>query len=69
MEPTVRTPAWEEAVQCFPENMRADIDGIWDNHGILSAEAIARLHQRCVPQDTVLVQLVSFMRPFVRRTA
>ena len=56
MEPTVRTPAWEETIKRFPENMRADIDGIWDNHGVLSAEAIARLGIREI--ETLMIQLL-----------
>jgi cytidine deaminase len=40
---TPRTPGWEEAVNRFPENVRAEIDSIWDNRGIVPAETVGRL--------------------------
>ncbi|MEY2482979.1 MAG: cytidine deaminase [Verrucomicrobiota bacterium] len=40
---TPRTPEWEEALTAFPENIRADIDSIWDNHGVLPAQTVSRI--------------------------
>ncbi|PZR75670.1 MAG: cytidine deaminase [Chthoniobacterales bacterium] len=40
---TPRTPAWNEAVNRFPENLRAEIDGLWDSRGVLAAETVGRL--------------------------
>ncbi|MEY2521198.1 MAG: cytidine deaminase [Verrucomicrobiota bacterium] len=42
-EATPRTPEWEEALSAFPENIRADIDSIWDNRGVLPAEIVGRI--------------------------
>lgn len=42
-EASPRTPDWKEALDAFPENMRADIDSIWDNHGVLPAETVGRV--------------------------
>lgn len=42
-EATPRTPEWEKALSAFPENIRADIDSIWDNRGVLPAETVGRL--------------------------
>lgn len=38
-----RTPAWDHTVRGFPDNMRADVDSIWDGRGVLPAEAVERL--------------------------
>jgi len=38
-----RTDAWQEAIEQLPQNMRAELDGIWDNRGVLSGEAVGRL--------------------------
>jgi cytidine deaminase len=56
MKPAARTAAWEEALNHFPENMRAEIDGIWNNRGVLSAEAVARLGIRDL--ETLMMQLL-----------
>ena len=55
MKPTARTPAWEQAINRFAEKMRAEIDSIWDNRGVLSADIIARLG---IPQPELMMQLL-----------
>jgi cytidine deaminase len=59
MKKLARTPGWKKAVTRFPENARAEIDSIWDNRGVLSADAVARL--LVTPQaqiGTLMMQLL-----------
>ncbi|MCA1657904.1 MAG: cytidine deaminase, partial [Verrucomicrobiaceae bacterium] len=42
-ETAPRTPEWEEALNACPENIRTDIDSIWDNRGVLPAETVGRI--------------------------
>lgn len=42
-EATPRTPEWEKALSAFPENIRRDIDSIWDKRGVLPAETVGRI--------------------------
>lgn len=51
-----RTTAWEDAINRFPENVRAEIDSIWDNRGVLSAGAVARLGIRDI--GTLMMHLL-----------
>lgn len=64
MRPTARTPAWEEAINCFPDHMRPDIDGIWENRGVLSAERIAQLGIRREELGTLMMQLLPVARQY-----
>jgi cytidine deaminase len=54
-EATPRTPEWEEALSAFPENIRADIDSIWDNRGVLSAETVGRILGASQPDISALM--------------
>jgi cytidine deaminase len=53
-----RTPAWQEAINRFPQNARAEIDSIWDNRGLLSADAVARLGIPQAEIGTLMMQLL-----------
>lgn len=55
MKPTARTPAWAQAINRFAEKMRAEIDSIWDNRGVLSSDTIPRLG---IPQAELMMQLL-----------
>ncbi|MEY2495375.1 MAG: cytidine deaminase [Verrucomicrobiota bacterium] len=58
-EATPRTPEWEEALNAFSENIRADIDSIWDNHGVLPAETVSRIVGTSqIETDALMMQLL-----------
>ncbi|MEN3367907.1 MAG: cytidine deaminase [Verrucomicrobiota bacterium] len=38
-----RTPEWEKALSAFPENIRDDIDSVWENRGVFAAETVSRI--------------------------
>ena len=59
-----RTPAWKKAIDALPENIRAEIDRIWDNRGILSAEAVARLAIAPAEIGTLMMQLLPMARQY-----
>ena len=58
MNATDRTPGWKTALDAFPEASRAEIDRIWDNGGILSAEAVGRLGISPGEIGTLMMQLL-----------
>ena len=64
MTPIDRTPDWKKAIDAFPEGSRAEIDRIWDNRGILSAEAVARLGIAPAEIGTLMMQLLPMARQY-----
>ena len=38
-----RTTGWKNAVAGFPENVRSDIDRLWDGHGFLPVDSVRRI--------------------------
>lgn len=57
-------PAWQKAIAAFPENFRAVIDHIWDNRGVLPAEAVARLGIPQTEIGTLMMQLLPVARQY-----
>lgn len=43
MKKNFRTAAWKKIVNRFTRSARGEIDSVWDNRGVLPAEAVARL--------------------------
>jgi cytidine deaminase len=64
VKPTARTPAWAEAINCFADHMRPDIDSIWENRGVLSAERVAQLGIRQEELGTLMMQLLPVARQY-----
>lgn len=63
--PIVRSAAWIEAVKRFPQNMRPDIDGIWDNHGYLPADAVQRILGNLKAEiGTLMMQLLPIAQQY-----
>jgi cytidine deaminase len=58
MKPAARTPAWKKAVNRFRKSERPQIDSIWDNRGVLPAEAVARLGISPAEIGTLMMRLV-----------
>jgi cytidine deaminase len=59
MKKITRTSGWKKAINRFPEIARPEIDSIWDNRGVLPADAVARL--LLTPQaeiGTLMMQLL-----------
>jgi cytidine deaminase len=61
---THRSPAWKEAIDALPEKFRAEIDGIWDKRGVLSADAVARLGIPQAEIGTLMMQLLPLARQY-----
>ena len=59
-----RTPAWKKAIDAFPEKIRAEIDLIWDNGGILPAETVARLGIAQSEIGALMMQLLPVARQY-----
>lgn len=54
-----RTIGWENAVGGFPEDVRSDIDGMWDGHGFLPADTVGRILESLgVEIGTLMMQLL-----------
>jgi cytidine deaminase len=54
-----RTIGWENAVGGFPEDVRSDIDRMWDGHGFLPADSVGRiLGTLGVEVGTLMMQLL-----------
>ncbi|MFZ1011656.1 MAG: cytidine deaminase [Candidatus Sulfotelmatobacter sp.] len=54
-----RTIGWENAVGGFPEDVRPDIDGMWDGHGFLPADTVGRILESLgVEIGTLMMQLL-----------
>jgi cytidine deaminase len=58
MKTSPRTAAWKKAVNRFPKSARAEIDRIWDNRGVLPADAVARLGNSPAEIGTLMMQLL-----------
>lgn len=59
-----RTPAWKKTIDALPEKIRAEIDRVWDNRGILSAETIARLGIAQSEIGGLMMQLLPVARQY-----
>jgi cytidine deaminase len=54
-----RTAGWKNAVGGFPENVRSDIDRIWDGHGFLPADTVGQILETLgVEIGTLMMQLL-----------
>lgn len=59
-----RPDAWLEAVNRFPGRDGAEIDRIWENRGVLSADAIARLGIAEDQIGALMIQLLPLARQY-----
>ncbi|HYJ04733.1 MAG TPA: cytidine deaminase [Chthoniobacterales bacterium] len=64
MNPIDRTPAWKKAIDALPEKIRAEVDRVWDNRGILSAKTVARLGIAQSEIGTLMMQLLPLARQY-----
>ena len=59
-----RPDAWQEAVNRFPERDRAELDRIWENRGVLSADAIAGLGRAEEEIGALMIQLLPLAQQY-----
>ena len=59
-----RTEGWNRALSAFPESARPEIDRIWENHGCLPAESVARLAVTVANIGTLMMQLLPFAQQY-----
>jgi cytidine deaminase len=64
MKKTSRTPAWQKAVNRFEKRHRDEIDRIWDNGGVLPAEAVARLVSSPAEIGRLMMQLLPLAKQY-----
>jgi len=54
-----RIRGWNEAVGSFPENVRSDIDRLWDGHGFLPVDSVRQILETLgVEIGTLMMQLL-----------
>jgi cytidine deaminase len=64
VNPSDRTPAWQEAIDALPEKIRAEIDRTWETRGVVSAESVARLGIPQAEIGTLMIQLLPLARQY-----
>jgi cytidine deaminase len=63
--PIQRTPGWKKAVSNFPQNVRADIDSIWEKGGCLPANVVERMLGSAFAEiGTLMMQLLPLAQQF-----
>lgn len=64
MKKSSRTPAWKKAVSRFRKSDRDEVDRIWDNGGVLPAEAVGRLVSSPAEIGTLMMQLLPLAKQY-----